>query len=119
MKELKNNSKNLTPGQVIEFCDETISTLKQNIYNYLCSSLIGYVEKHKLYSGVFSNDNEMLSEFIPEFTNENAIKYGNSVKVSKRLSWWEGNEHPNGFDVNNRIIFLEWIKSQYINNNIK
>lgn len=111
MGELKINSKNLTQEQVIEFCDETILKLKQNICDYLCSSLIGYVDKHKIYNGVFSNDNEMLSEFIPEFTNENAIKYGNSVKVSKRLSWWDGDGHPSGFDVNNRIIFLEWIKS--------
>jgi len=119
---LNKSCKNLTSEQVIEFCDEMIINLKQNneddkLNSYLCLGLINYLEKHKLWVGVCSDDDKNLFKYIPEFTKENAIKHANANDFNNSSLWWNGNNNSYGFDVNNRIIFLEWIKSQYINNN--
>lgn len=108
-------NKQLTPEEINEFCNQTIYRLKNVSAMCLCYALKGYLESKGIYD--LDESYEDASLFIPEFTNENAVKYANGIKTSYNGNpWWDNGSmfyFNSKFDFNNRILFLEWIKEQY------
>lgn len=113
-------NKQLTPEEINEFCNQTIYRLKNVSAMCLCYALKGYLESKGIYD--LDESYEDASLFIPEFTNENAVKYANGNRASYNSNpWWCNGDMFNdkyfptasGFDFNNRILFLEWLKEQY------
>ena len=113
----------LTPEEINQFCNQTINQLNNKSRICLCYALKRYLQSKGIYElfdynsrGVFDlMGYNKIPQFIPEFTNENAVEYANAEKVySSALPWWESYSH--GFDYDNRILFLEWLKSQYPGN---
>lgn len=116
MKEIKQ----LTPEEINEYCDKTIHQLKNKHSICLCYALKNYLESKDIYD---LDDYNNASQFIPEFTNENAVKHANADNISdNEKPWWNNGKMfysykliptVSGFDFDNRILFLEWLKSQY------
>ena len=56
-----------------------------------------------------------INDYIPLFTKENAIKYGNAHKNNYSAYWWN---HPDWWDTSltydyeNRILFVNWMISE-------
>lgn len=99
----------LTPEEINEFCDETINKFNDGTRTCLCYALKKYLLSKSIYDLMDYNETSL---FIPEFTNDNAVEYANAEKVySNANTWWESYIYY--FDYKNRILFLEWLKSQY------
>lgn len=109
------NVRPLTKKEIIKFCNDTIKEIKLFVDGdipsgiYLCERLGDYLIK----LNNFYNKKEK-SFYIPEFTNENAVKYCNGWVAKNHEYWWSGNLCLDGYDSRNRIKFLKWIKSQYV-----
>lgn len=54
-----------------------------------------------------------ISDYIPEFTYENAEKLANAKRDES--VWWLSSNNNYKFNYSDRIKFMEWIKSQYQN----
>ena len=108
----------LTKKEIITFCNDTIKEIKLfdkdsdnplNYGSYLCKYLRDYL------IGLNNCDTKIEKSFyIPEFTNDNAVKYCNGWVANNDRYWWSGNLNLDGYDAVNRIKFLEWIKSHYV-----
>jgi hypothetical protein len=110
------NIKHLTPEEINEFCNETIPII-QNYRDegdyYLCTHLANYLKEHDLIHWDRSSIDVYYPKFISKFTNDNAVTYANARIANSNEIWWRGNLSKKGYDCDNRILFLEWIKSQY------
>jgi len=100
-------TKELTNEQIVAICDQVIEIVKEKerlkTYVFLCS------ETMNLICDVLKIDyttNSDVVKYISKFTQKNAAKYANSE--SKGV-WW------NLVEYENRILFMQWIKSQYQN----
>jgi hypothetical protein len=110
----------LSKKQIIRFCDETIAEINKGETHYLCNALKYYIQAKTFWGKLFGH-NKDLSKHIPEFTFENAKKYCNAkirsdITNSQRTynkTWWSLLDNGYIYNSNDRIKFLEWIKSQY------
>lgn len=103
----------LSNEEIIEICNNVIDTLLYDTSQsrYLCirfrMEISDYL--HTPYSILAC---QSVSKYIPEFTEENAKKYGHSkrlVKGTEESAWWKY------YNTHSRIKFVNWIKQQYIN----
>lgn len=106
----------LSKKQIIQYCDETIARINNNDSTYfLCPYLKEYI-KAKTFWGRLFGVNKDLSKYIPEFTYENAAKHANaSIRNHNNpydKIWWSFRDNDFKY-TKDRILFLEWIKSQY------
>ena len=103
----------LSNEEIITICNNVIDTLLYDTSqsHYLCIRFRMEISNYLLipYSILAF---QSVSKYIPEFTKENARKYGHSkslVKGTEESAWWiYRNTHS-------RINFVNWIKQQYIN----
>lgn len=108
--------KRLSNRKIRNICDEMITILEQRSSkntNFLCLELKWILIK-KGYNVIKYNK---LHDFIPKFTNENAVKYANGIKG---YAWWERLDNGDDktysieiFNFDDRILFLKWLKEQY------
>lgn len=57
----------------------------------------------------------IINDYIPLFTKENAIKYGNAYRHNYSAYWWNCPswwEIDSVYDYENRILFINWIISE-------
>lgn len=106
--------KQLSNRKIRNICDEIITHLEQRSiknHNYLCLELKNVLFKRGYQHDVYESK---LCDFIPKFTNENAIKYANGIQAKDNCSaWWYGCELEKTFNFDDRIKFMKWLKSQY------
>ena len=99
--------------EIIIICNNIIDTLLYDTTksHYLCIRFRIEIS-HYLPKPYLTTTSLSISEHIPEFTKENARKYGHSkilVKGTEESSWWIYS------NIHSRITFVNWIKQQYIN----
>lgn len=102
----------LTNEQIVEICENVIEKVKNAEKNnkkiFLCYETSLEISRidHKPITNIYPSD------YIYQFTNENARKYANA-KIY--CIWWKTADNNNKFNYSDRIKFMEWIKSQYQN----
>lgn len=108
----------LSNRKIRNICDEIITNLEQRKnLNFLCIEL----EKALIKRGYMNFYEIELHNFIPMFTNENAVKHANGAesKFCKGV-WWEYLDNGDDktclierFNFDDRIKFMKWVKEQY------
>jgi hypothetical protein len=106
----------LNNEEIIEILDKAIQKVEYNKKNRILADRDYYpCGLCFIFRTLFKNNIKeynaikSISYYIPEFTQENAIKYSNSKESAY---WWK----TDPFDYDNRIKFLQWIKSNYEKN---
>ena len=104
----------LSNEEIIIICNKVIDTLLYDITksHYLCIRFGTEINHYLPDEPYLTSSSQNISKYIPEFTKENARKYGHSkrlVKGTEESSWWIYS------NIHSRITFVNWIKQQYIN----
>lgn len=106
--------KKLTNKKINKLCDEIIERINLAIENDLKIFLCNVI------SPKLNCENEEIVNFIPKFNYENAAKHANAFRPSEHYShWWSYkfkgfNIEEENIKVNqNKLLFMQWLKSQY------
>jgi len=109
METLIKKTKPLPIATQIKICQDILFELrKKNIHESLCLLFSKKIETN-INEAVYINE---VKNYMPIFTKKNAVKYANAYN-QLCCYWWRACP----FDFENRILFVEWMLEQLLNDN--
>ena len=102
--------------EILKWVIERVNDYNDNkeIYPFICTRTKSSIRDKKK----FSYESITITDYIPLFTYENAVKYTNADKFDSNdeipYIWWDNYKERNArYTTQGRIQFLEWLIEQY------